>query len=82
MRTEAQQLDDLRIELAEYVKFRGRMGTNITFQRALLGHQEMVRECYRDDPETFRERLSLLDRLCSEEGLLGNAQAYPGRERT
>ena len=68
-RNVGQALDDLRIELAAYVAFCRRYKTPISFSKALLGHREMIRECYQIDPDTFRTRLELLDRLCVEEGV-------------
>ena len=69
MKTRTQQLGDLKAELAEYVSFRARRSTPMTFQQALRAHQEAIRDCFADDPETFRERLDLLDQLMQDEGL-------------
>ncbi len=69
MKTRTQQIEDLRTELAAYVGFLSRRGTPQSFQKALLGHREQCQLNFRDDPETCRERLSLLDAVCSEEGV-------------
>lgn len=71
MRARSQEIDDVRTEVAAHVGFCERRGTPISFQKALLGHRSQVRENMRDDPgEPFwRERLSLLDAICVEEGV-------------
>jgi hypothetical protein len=71
-RTRVQQLDDCRAELADYVKFCGRIGRPLTYQEALLRHREQCTENMHDDSRTdpmWRDRLTLLDDLASEEGV-------------
>ncbi len=69
MKTRSQEIEDLRTELAAYVGFLARRGTPMSFQSVLLNHREQCQLNFRDDPETFRERLSLLDAVCQEEGV-------------
>ncbi len=69
MKTRTQSIEELKDELAAYVGFCGRRGTPQSFQRVLLGHREQCQLNFRDDPETFRERLSLLDAVAAEEGV-------------
>jgi len=67
-----QQLkDDLRIELAEYVALRKRLGTPLTFARALLGHREVCVENSIGDPDGYwLARVALLDELARDEGVM------------
>lgn len=69
-KSRAEIIEDVRDQLVEYVQTRERLGDPITYQGALLGHRDVCRENLRDDPSgPWRERLSWLDQLCSEEGL-------------
>lgn len=63
-------LEDVRLQVVEYVQLRDRLGTPITYQQALVRHREQCLENLRDEPsEVWRDRLSWLDELCAEEGL-------------
>jgi hypothetical protein len=70
-RTRADIIDDVRVGIAEYVKFRGRYGAPLTFQHALQSHREEIAAALRDCPndDDLRERLGLLDELCAQEGV-------------
>lgn len=69
-KTRTQILEDIRIQMAEYVQLRGRLGEPMTFQQALLSHREQCRQNLADDPHgPWHERLGWLDQLCVEEGI-------------
>jgi hypothetical protein len=69
-KTRIELLAELRAELFDYVNLRARLGTPLSFERALRGHREQVIENLRDDGDPmWRDRLSLLDQICVEEGV-------------
>ena len=69
-KSRAEIIEDVRLQLVEYVQARERLGDSLTYQRALILHRQQCEENLRDDPTgPWRERLSWLDQLVSEEGL-------------
>ena len=63
-------LEDIRLQMVDYVQLRQRLGTPITYQSALLSHREQCLQNLRDEPMgVWRERVPYLDELCLEEGL-------------
>ena len=69
-KSRAEIVEDVRRQVVEYVGFRRRNGPELTYQQALLLHREQCVQNLRDDPDgPWRERLSWLDQLVSEEGL-------------
>ena len=69
-KTKTDILDDIRIQMWEYVNLRERLGDPITYQHALRSHRDQIAANLRDEPTgPWRERLAWLDELCAEEGL-------------
>ena len=69
-RRRAEIIEDVRLQLVEYVQARERLGDSLTYQRALILHRQQCEENLRDDSTgPWRERLSWLDQLVTEEGL-------------
>lgn len=70
-RTHAEMLDDVRVGIVDYVKFRKRIGRPLTFQEALRGHRQVIADAFADTPDDtdLRDRLVFLDELCVQEGI-------------
>ena len=70
-KSRAEILADVKVGVAEYVKFRKRFGPPVTFVTALRLHREQIEAAFRDCPndDDLRERLSLLDDLMAQEGV-------------
>ena len=70
-KTRAQAKDEIRVELAQYVLFRRKVGEPLTFQKALSGHRQVCVENAERDPEGYwSERVSLLDDVAMDEGFV------------
>ena len=68
-KSRADIVEDVRQQLAQYVEYRKRHGDPITYQQALLFIATLRAEPPRRPEGPWRERLSWLDQLVSEEGL-------------
>jgi hypothetical protein len=73
-KSETQLLDELRIEIAEYVKLRKRLGRPLTFAQALAGHRQVCEENSYGEPDDYWvARRRLCERLMIAEGIAPNS---------
>lgn len=73
-KSEPQLLEDLRLEIGEYVKLRKRLGRPLTFAQALSGHRQVCDENSVGEADDYwASRRRLCEKLMVAEGLAPSA---------